>query len=636
MLLKQKQTILVLSQMPLRLFSPICIAFLLLTALFSPDWLQFYREVGHLTSETPEQRDAIKRAVLSGYAERGYHVTRQVENPDYEIPESTHKILRWRLLVPTVARLLGLPDWATLGLAHLGCLGLVCFLAFVAQRLVPSASSTAIAGFCLIAGSTAPFFTSMGWLGYYDSLLALALLAVAFAEKRFLVIIACFLAPWIDERFVLGVPLALLVRLLVNAPVDVRGWIRHEAALPVLIVCAYSLLRLQIGGTGGSQTVAQYFAQFVRDRPISGLQRLMGAAAGLRAAWVLVVVGLAGLFVSSLGFRRNLGPWAAATAMLTGLVAVYTALDLSRSMVLLLPLVPLGWLVMSRHLTKSRLSGATLLLAVVSMLLPARHAFAGFSVPVDSIFHPSHQLTTAQNNLGLYYSEGRIGPQNLEAGLHWFQRAAENDLPVAMKNLGLMYEHGIGVTADAEKAVGYYRRAAELGHAESQNNLGAILYTGDKVPRDLEGAAKWIRLAAEQDLPMAQKNLGLLLSRGEGMPQDHAEAGRWFQRAANAGVAEAQRNLGQMYLSGTGVPKDRDQGLRWLSTAADQGDTEAAMQLGALLSSGSEADRNPIEAHRWFELALRIGHPDAQRKLTQLEAAMTPAELATARARRAP
>ena len=37
------------------------------------------------------------------------------------------------------------------------------------------------------------------------------LLAVAFAPGRVPVLAACLLTPWIDERFVLGLPLALLV-----------------------------------------------------------------------------------------------------------------------------------------------------------------------------------------------------------------------------------------------------------------------------------------------------------------------------------------------------------------------------------------------------------------------------------------
>ncbi|MFM8619931.1 MAG: hypothetical protein ACKOE8_14535, partial [Opitutaceae bacterium] len=133
------------------------LAFLVLATLFSPNWVTFCREFRGVGGGTARQQDAVDRAILSSYAERGYHVTRQARDLGYEVADSNHKIVRWRLLVPAVARVLRLPDWATLGLAHLGCLALVAALAVLGRRLAPAASPPAILGFCLTAGATAPF-----------------------------------------------------------------------------------------------------------------------------------------------------------------------------------------------------------------------------------------------------------------------------------------------------------------------------------------------------------------------------------------------------------------------------------------------------------------------------------------------
>ena len=534
--------------------------------------------------------------------------------------------------MPVAARALGLPDWATLGLAHLGCAALIGYLALLGRRLSPNAHPAAIFGFCLTAGASAPFITSMGWLGYYDSLLAIALLTVAFTRIQLLIIAACLCAPWIDERFVLGLPLALLVRFSLNPQSPLSEWLKREALVPLALTLAYTALRLRLGGSGGSQTILQYLQQFVFEQPLSGLQRLFGAWSGLRLGWILAVIGLAAAFTSSSRLRSTLAPVLLITAVLTALISLHTALDLSRSTVLLLPLVPLGWIAASRMLHPRGLTIGALSLGLLSASLPAHHVFWKASLRADSFFHPSSQLMTAQNNLGLAYSEGRIGPQDYTEGRRWFQRAAENDYAVALKNLALLYDHGLGGAVDAATAVRYYRRAAELGQVEAQNDLGAILYLGQKAPRNLEEAAKWIRLAAEKDSVVAQKNLGVLLLRGEGVKQDSAEAAYWFRRAAEAGNAVAQRHLGLMHLDGNGVPADSDAALKWLTLAANQEDAEAANQLGLVFLPGTTLPRDTVRAHVWLSTAIRLGHPDAQKHLADLESSMSEADLAKVRA----
>ncbi len=607
------------------------LAFLVLATLFSPNWVTFCREFRGVGGGTARQQDAVDRAILSSYAERGYHVTRQARDLGYEVADSNHKIVRWRLLVPAVARVLRLPDWATLGLAHLGCLALVAALAVLGRRLAPAASPPAILGFCLTAGATAPFFTSMGWLGYYDSLLALGLLAVAFAPGRVLVTAACLLTPWIDERFVLGLPLALLVRLLLSPAAPLRDWLRREASLPLALALAYAWLRLSLGGSGGSQTLQQYLGQFVFGYPLGGLQRLAGAWAGLRLGWVLALLALAACFLPAARLRPRLGFTLLATSLLTALIALHTALDLSRSTVLLLPLLPLGWLAASRLLPTHLLSTLSLSLALLSLALPAHHVFGKAAMRVESAWRPSLPLMSAQNNLGLAYAEGRIGERDGVAAIRWFQRAADQGFPVALKNLGVMHATGAGGTTDPAKAVRYYRQAAELGQAEAQNNLGAILYAGELLPRDLAQAAHWIRLAAEQDFAEAQKNLGLMLAKGDGVDRDPVAAAGWMLRAAKSGNAEAQRCLGQMHLSGLGVAVDAADAARWFSLAAAQGDAEAAFQAGRLLANGAGLPRDVITGHYWLSVARFLGHPEAAAPLAATESAMSAAELSQAR-----
>ena len=591
------------------------LAFLVLAALFSPNWVAFCREFRGVDGGTARQQDAVDQAILSSYAERGYHVTRQARDLGYEVTDSNHKIVRWRLLVPAVARALRLPDWATLGLAHLGCLALIAAFAVLGRRLAPAASPPAILGFCLTAGATAPFFTSMGWLGYYDSLLALGLLAVAFAPRRSLVVAACVLTPWIDERFVLGLPLALLVRLLRNPDVPLRDWLRREAFAPLALAFAYACMRLSLGGSGGSQTVNQYLGQFVFGYPLGGLQRLAGAWAGLRLGWILAFLAFAACFLPAAGLRPRLGFTLLATSLVTAFIALHTALDLSRSTVLLLPLVPLGWLAASRLLPPHTLTPLSLALASLALALPAHHVFGKVRLEVDTTWSPSLPLKNAFHRLGLMHARGETGRRDSAAAVHWYRRAAALGYAPSQNNLGVLLAAGDGATRDEAEAARLYQLAAAQGNASALTNLARFHEQGIAMPRDPARAAELYRQAAAMDDSSAQTNLGLMHARGDGMPRDPHEAVRLYRLAAARGNSVAQANLAIMYASGEGVARDESAAFAWMSRAAAQGDAPAQKNLAVLHERGIGTRPDATEALRWFRRAAAGGNAEAQATL---------------------
>ena len=646
-------------------------ALLALTARFSPDWFAFAAELQPVLAAhagSPAARDTVRRAIWDGHSERGYHVTRQARDLGYEVADSNHKIVRWRLLVPAVARVTGLPDWATLGLAHLGCLALVAVLAILGRRLAPGASLPAVFGFCLTAGATAPFFTSMGWLGYYDSLLALGLLAVAFAPGRALVLAGCLLTPWVDERFILGLPLALLVRLLCSPEASLRAWLRREALAPLALAGVYALLRLTLGGSGGSQTVSQYLGQFVFGYPLDGLQRLAGAWAGLRLGWILALLALAACFLPAAGLRPRLGPALAATALLPALVALHTALDLSRSTVLLLPLLPLGWRAAARLLPPPRLTQLSLALATLALALPAHHVFGKASLPVESAWKPSLPLKNAFHRLGLMHARGELGRRDPATAIHWYRQAAELGYAPAQNNLGVLLaagdgaprdeaaaahwyqlaaaqgessaltnlarclEQGAGVPRDPAAAVALYLQATALGDDSARTNLGAMYARGDGVPRDPAEAARLYRLAAERGHAAAQANLAILYATGEGVLQDPAAAFAWMNRAAAQGDTLARKNLAVLHERGIGTPPDAGEALRWFQRAAAGGNAEAQATLGAKYAHGQGLPRDLLRALAWTALAAANGDPQAAANLPRLAPLASPQERATAAA----
>lgn len=562
-------------------------AFVLLAVRFSPNWVAFAQTAREAYAEAGSQADhaAIEKVVLSGFSERGLHVVRQARYLETTIDDPKHKIVRWRLLFPALGYFLHLPGWMTLGLAHVGCAVWLLALVLVARShaQAPPRPPYEAACLALVAGASAPFFTSMGWLGYYDSWLVLALLAVGFAPARWIVVVACVAGPWIDERFVIGLPLALLVRWTLDEKrnLSLWAWVKAEAALPCIVVACYALIRLHLGGSGSSQTVREYFHQFVIAPRISASDRLLGAWAGLRFGWVLIGAAVVLTALAATRLSRLRAALLAFAIVVTGLAGLYTALDLSRSMALLTPVIPLGWILAARTAAWHRFHLAPLL-AVSALLLPGQHVVGVVAMEVDNAWTPSLPLLTAQNNLGMMYSSGDGVPRNNGKAVAWFRRAAAAGSAEGQSNLATKYVLGEGVAQNAEEALRLYRIAAEKGNLTAQYNLGVVYAEGKIVPKDGVEAARWSRLAAERGSAQAQNNLAALHVEGFGVPKDDAEAAKWYRKAAEQGYATAQVNLGALYARGGGVPKDLVEGYAWILIGQARGEKKAPGLLAFL------------------------------------------------------
>ena len=524
-------------------------AFTLLALRFSPNWIAFCREVNHADSQVtnPADRAAIGKAVLSSNCERGYYVAKQALDLTTEIKDPNHKIVRWRLLMPAIGHFLKLPIWLTLGLAQIGCLVFVAVLVAIGFDRFGGRNYVAADVLCLaiVGGASTPFFVSMGWLGYYDSWLGVALLAVAFARQQSIVILACILAPWIDERFVVGLPLALIVRRICSsreAESDL-AWIKR-AAIPALGVSGiYFLVRLGLGGRGGSQTIGDYLTSFVFNRHLSLVQRSVGAWEGIRIGWIFAIAGVVAVSTGRGPLARRHGLLLGTATVATAMVGLFTVLDLSRAMVLVVPVVPLGWILFSGPDGRWSRLRVSWVLASAALIFPAHHVIDQVRFPVDNFFTPSLPLLTAQTNIGVAYLQGNDIAKNGVEAEKWIRKAADCGYAHAQRNLGVMYASGDGVAKDSTQAMNWYRLAADQGDADAQNNLGVMYASGDGVPSDGAKAAIWFHKSALQGQVEAQRNLGLVFARGHGVEKDLVQAHVWLSISGTRGQAVASREL---------------------------------------------------------------------------------------------
>jgi len=155
--------------------------------------------------------------------------------------------MQWRVLPPLVAHTLHLPGKSALALPWLGVIAATAYTATLFRRRLDDWRF--VAGGTLLFASTSAVFVPVGWLGVNDAWVWLGLLAVAFGRARWTLPLACLLCPWIDERFLIGFPLAWLV-----AQEDRNVGLSWSAARDALWLLPYIILRLSLTRQGDASS----------------------------------------------------------------------------------------------------------------------------------------------------------------------------------------------------------------------------------------------------------------------------------------------------------------------------------------------------------------------------------------------
>jgi TPR repeat protein len=85
-----------------------------------------------------------------------------------------------------------------------------------------------------------------------------------------------------------------------------------------------------------------------------------------------------------------------------------------------------------------------------------------------------------------------------------FKRLARKDHTQAQYQLGMLYIFGKGVGQDVEQGIEWLKRSAENGSYLAANELGQIYLAGRGVAPDEQEAMKWLELATQ----LADENPG--------------------------------------------------------------------------------------------------------------------------------
>lgn len=286
--------------------------------------------------------------------------------------EQVEPALRHRLLPVFVARMLGLYGYAAFSL---GWAGVIALLVYV-QTLIQAAGLPRVVAIwtALLVASTSAVITSFGWLGIFDCWWVLGLVVIAFSPHPLVVAASAFLAPWVDERFLLGIPVALAARGLVY-PLGRTALLRHVFALacgvtPYLLWRLYSAAALP--SDASSQFLTPAFLAWLRNVPL-------GWWMAYRLGWATIAICF--VLPNSSGIR----PWLLGGAcVLSVCPAVITAADISRSAMVVAPLLVAGIILCWRQ---SRLQTEQWLpcLAASNFLVPFIHVVYNKLEPVHPL-----------------------------------------------------------------------------------------------------------------------------------------------------------------------------------------------------------------------------------------------------------
>ncbi|MBL9210571.1 MAG: tetratricopeptide repeat protein [Opitutaceae bacterium] len=326
------------------------------TFFFAPRfwlWVAVGVPLGELISVQPELN-------------RAFFALQQLADPWQPIEDPTNRVIEWRLLFPLLGHYLHLPTWLYLALPHAGCLLALGAVAGIVRRATRDPAVTF--GLTLLAATASWFFVASGWLAYFDSWLILGLLLASFSDRRWVIFAAALLTPWVDERFILALPLSFAVRALGagTTPPDRRTLVADALALAAGLL-PYVAVRLGAELTQTRTTSTSYWT----DRPLVPAPlhaTLWGVWSGLRLGWLAVI-----LFVAACAGRTRWIAGAAVTGTL--LVNLCVADDLSRSMSVALPAVLAGGLQLWRR-DAGRLRQLLPWVCLGNLLLPAHHVIA--------------------------------------------------------------------------------------------------------------------------------------------------------------------------------------------------------------------------------------------------------------------
>ena len=116
--------------------------------------------------------------------------------------------------------------------------------------------------------------------------------------------------------------------------------------------------------------------------------------------------------------------------------------------------------------------------------------------------------------------------RNVELGVYYMRKSAEQGLAAALEQLGRYYDTGRLVQQDKAMAITYLREASAQGNLKAQLRLVKLFNDGYGSPRDFEDAYRWLFNAMVADKATHKKIESALTKLAQKMPASVVERAR--------------------------------------------------------------------------------------------------------------
>ncbi len=170
--------------------------------------------------------------------------------------------------------------------------------------------------------------------------------------------------------------------------------------------------------------------------------------------------------------------------------------------------------------------------------------------------------------LGLSYRNGKIVGQSDEIAFDWFKKGAESGHAPSQYNLGATYLYGLGTEKNVSDGVHWLEKAAEQQMIKAYNHLCDYHYSPRLHPENLDKAAKYCLAGAKlESQSSSARTIGQMYLKGQGVPLNKTEAAKWLMPFVDKDTI-AQYALATLYETGEGVEKDVSKALELYEKAA--------------------------------------------------------------------
>ena len=218
----------------------------------------------------------------------------------------------------------------------------------------------------------------------------------------------------------------------------------------------------------------------------------------------------------------------------------------------------------------------------------------------------------AQFNLGVMALNGWGGEANHPSACEWFEKSAQEDIPMAQELLGNCYRDGIHKNASFDMAKKWYLRAVDNGLPTSYCNLGKIYFEGKLVKKNQRKGIRFCEQAGEAGSIQTQLFLAKNFDIGGIFKQDLSRTLYWYNVAASANNTEAQYQFARILFNNNADNKGHNMAVKAAESAAIKGYQPAyiltaKLYINAPLDSNTQlpTSDNLAKAYMWAQATLR-------------------------------